>query len=807
MEEDMILKSAAEQTGKASRLYASRKDMVTLSLMMATALSTPQVMAAEPNEDQVGLEEIVVMARRKAESLQNTPVAVTAISAGELEARNITKVNQVAEIAPNVVFEAGAPLTGSTNNGSAYIRGIGTTEFSLGTEPGVGIYVDDVYLARISGNVLDIVDIEAVEVLRGPQGTLFGRNSVGGAIVVRSKRPSEDFETKVRMEVGTDNLIRAGASVDLPVSDNVRTRFSVQRYSQDGYVNDVADREDFGSKDSWSGRGTVELQAAENFRATLHFDYTREKNSAAPYVLVDLFDENPFAPGAPTFVAFANAGLGCAEGSAGNAGGACVDQYFIRGPHETVYGYETDNRFLNDFNKEPFQSLDYTRVIGTSLTLEWELSAFTVKSITAYRDLIARNPRNPDHTPYNVLEANSDLEQNQFTQEIQFTGTGFDERLDWIAGFFYLDESGYQLDSVDLWPLTLHSGGSFDNKNWALFAQSTFDITEDIAITAGVRYTEEDKTFRAVSDDFIAGRTQVIYSFRPFALGIPGATAADDKIEIDPIPLLSDPTPLTFSEFTPHLNVAWNVTDDLMTYASYSRGYKAGGFEQRIATPVAQAGTFDVETVDAYELGFKSTLLDRTLRLNGALFYTDYQDLQCSVVVGIAPTFINCGDGKIKGAEVEANWVPAAGWTVNFAAGYLDAKWKSGTLTPQTATVGIEESDNFAMVPKWSLSGSLAYEFQLGNSGTITPRVDWSYKSKIYKDAANTAVLTQNGYHLVNASLTWLSPDETYSLGIKGENITDKVYMLTGVMQPDGGFAEALYSRGSEWSFVMSVRY
>lgn len=786
---------------------ASSMKLLSMSLMMATALTAPQAMAAEPTEDQYNLEEIVVMARRKAESLQETPVAVTAISAGELEARNITKVNQVAEIAPNVVFEPGAPLTGSTNNGSAYIRGIGTTEFSLGTEPGVGIYVDDVYLARISGNVLDIVDIEAVEVLRGPQGTLFGRNSVGGAIIVRSKRPSEEFEAKMRMEGGTDNLLRAGASIDLPVSDQVRTRFSVQRYSQDGYVNDVADREDFGSKDSWSGRATVEFQVSETFLATVHADYTREKNSAAPYVLVDLFDENPFAPGAPTFVAFQNLGLGCAEGSAGNAGGACVDQYFIRGPHETVFGYETDNRFLNDFNKEPFQSLDYTEVIGGSLTLEWDAGFAEIKSITAYRELEARNPRNPDHTPYNVLEANSDLEQNQFTQEIQFSGTGFDERLDWIAGFFYLDETGYQLDSVDLWPLTLHSGGSFDNKNWAVFAQSTYDVTEDVSLTAGMRYTEEDKTFRAVSDDFIAGRTQVIYTFRPFILGIPGATPADDQIEIDPIPLLSDPTPLKFSEWTPHVNVAWQVAEDFMTYASYSRGYKAGGFEQRIASPVPQAGTFDVETVDAYELGFKSTLLDRTLRLNGAVFYTDYKDLQCSVVVGIAPTFINCGDGEIKGAELEATWVPADGWIVNLAAGYLDAQWKKGTLTPQTATVGIEETDKFAMVPKWSLSGSVAYDFRLGNGGTVTPRVDWSYKSKIYKDAANTDVLIQDGYHLLNASITWLSPDEKFSFGVQGTNITDEVYIMTGVMQPDGGFAEALYSRGAEYTAVLTLRY
>ncbi len=744
------------------------------------------------------IEEIVVMARRRAESLQDTPLSVTAISSEGLQARGIDKVSQVTEVAPNVVFEPTAPLTGSSNNGSIYIRGIGTSEFSLGTDPGVGLYVDDVYLARTSGNVMDIVDAAAIEVLRGPQGTLFGRNSVGGAVIIRSKRPEDEFNGRVKAEYGTDSLWSLSAMLNMPLSDTVRTRLSVLRKSQDGYVDDVANIEDFGHKSSRAARGTIEWAPTDNFTATARFDYTRENNSAAPYVLVDLFDENPLVPGAPTFVALANMGLGCAS-SQGNTGGSCVDQYYIRGPHETVYGYSTDDRFLNDFNKEPFQSKDFTEVFGTSLTLEWELDAVTLKSVTAYREVEARNPRNPDHTPFNVLEANSDLEQDQISTEFQVSGLSLDERLDWVLGYFYMKEEGYQLDSVALWPLTLFSGGDFTNENSAIFGQGTFDLSDSVEFTLGARHTREDKTFRAVSDNFVFGRTQVLLSFRPFILGIPGATPADGKIEVPPVTIFDEPTPLSFEETTYHANLAWHVHDDLMTYASISRGYKAGGFEQRLASPVPAALTFDPEFADAYEIGFKSTLFDRTLRLNGSFFYTDYQDIQCAVVIGIAPTTINCGDAEMQGIELEANWVPSANWLIDFSMGYLDAQWAKGTLTPLASTVGIVEDNDLAMIPEWTMAAGASYDFSLGDNGTLTPRIDWSYRSEVYKDASNTPALQQDAYHLVNIGLFWVPPSERFRVALQGRNITDEVYIMTGVSQPDGGFTEAVYSRGAEW--------
>ncbi len=792
--------------------YSVKKLLASAGMATAImAISTGQIAVANSEElsaQNMGtLDEIVVTARRKQESLQDTPVAVTAINAAGLEARNITLVNQIAEVAPNVVFEPVAPLTGSTNNGSIFIRGIGTTEFSLGTEPGVGVYVDDVYLARISGNVMSVVDIESVEVLRGPQGTLFGRNSIGGALIVRSKRPADELQASASIDYGTDNLFMVNGSIDLPVSDKVRTKFSVQRRTQDGYVEDIYDREDFGKQSSWSGRGTLEIELGDNLLATTHADYSRENNSAAPYVLIDLFDTDPIS-GGDTFVALRNMALGCAGGSAGNAGGSCVDQFFVLGPHKTAFGYEIDNTYINDFNKEPFQSKDFTEVFGISQTFALDLDAVTIKSVTAYRQLEARNPRNPDHTPYEILEANSDLEQKQFSQEIQFSGTAFNDRLDWIAGFFYLDESGYQLDSVNLFPVTLHSGGYFENKSWAGFAQASYEVIDDVEFSLGVRYTEEDKNYSPVSDNFINGRTQLIYEFAPIALGVPGATPGDPKLVIDPpIPLLNNDTPLKFQEWTPHADISWKATDDLMLYASYSRGYKAGGFEQRIAVPVAEAGTFGVETVDSYEVGFKSTLAGNTLRFNGATYYTDYKDLQCSVVIGIAPTFINCGDATIKGFELEGNWLPDESWSVDFALGYTDASWVKGSLTPLAATVGITDDKKFAMVPEWTLSGAVSYIFNFGNNGTITPRVDWSYKSDIEKDAPNTAVLMQNGYHIVNVGVTWLSENEKYSISVKGRNITDKVYLLAGVQQNDGGFAEGIYARGAEWSIALKAKY
>jgi iron complex outermembrane receptor protein len=776
------------------------------SLISVQCLNVGAQQEERENNTAGAIEEIIVMARRRAESLQDTPLSVTAISSEGMAARGIDKVSQVTEVAPNVVFEPTAPLTGSSNNGSIFIRGIGTSEFSLGTDPGVGLYVDDVYLARTSGNVMDIVDAAAIEVLRGPQGTLFGRNSIGGAIIIRSKRPEEELAGRAKLEYGTDDLWSVGGMVNLPLGDTVRSRFSILRKSQDGYVDDVANTEDFGSRKSIAGRATLEWAPTDTFVVTGRFDYTEEDNSAAPYVLLDLFDENPLVPGAPTFVAFQNMGLGCAT-SQGNTGGSCVDQYYIRGPHETVFGYSTDDRFLNDFNEEPFQSKDFTEVYGSSITLEWELGGLDLKSTTAYREVESRNPRNPDHTPFQVLEANSDLEQDQISTEFTVSGLSFDDRLNWVSGFFYMEEEGFQLDSVALWPLTLFSGGDFTNENWAVFGQGTYDLTESLQLTGGLRYTEEDKEFRAVSDNFVYGRTQALVSFRPLILGIPGATPADDKIEVDPVNIFDDPTPLTFEETTYHANLAWHIRDDLMTYASLSRGYKAGGFEQRLASPVPAALTFDPEFADAYEVGFKSTLLDNTLRLNGALFYTDYQDIQCAVVIGIAPTTINCGDAEILGVELEANWVPSVNWLVDASLGYLNAEWASGTLTSQASTVGILESNDLAMIPEWSLASGVSYDIALGENGIVTPRIDWSYRSEVNKDASNTPALLQDSYHLVNLGMIWMSASERYQAALQGRNITDEVYIMTGVSQPDGGFTEAVYSRGAEWRFSVQMNF
>lgn len=799
-----------------SGLVKSTRSMLAISTVLAAGLvfvAAAPAMAQEAPQDSAeaeneGIDTIIVTARRKGEDLQETPVAISAITGEGLEARNIARVDQASQVVPNLVFEPVAPLTGSSNNGSIFIRGIGTTEFSLGTEPGVGVYVDEVYMARISGNVLDVIDIEALEVLRGPQGTLFGRNSIGGAILVRSKRPSDVFEGKVNVQLGTDNLIRVAASVDIPLSDSIRTKFSVVRNVQDGYVTDLAGREDFGRRDIWSGRFAGEIDFSDRFTAVLHADYTRESNSAAPYVALDFFDVNPRAPGELTFVGLSNLAPGCEAGAQGNAGGACVDQFYLLGKDRTVFGYETDDRFLNDFNTKPFRSEDFVEVFGGSLRLEYDADFATFKSITAYREITALNPRNPDHTPLQILEANSDLQQNQWTQEFQISGNSFGGALDWIGGFFYMKEEGYQLDSVALWPATLHSGGSFTNENWALFAQGTWDITNTLSLTAGLRYTKEDKEFRPVSDDFVLGRTQVIYSFRPFVLGIPGALPTDDKIEIDPpLPLLSNPTPLSFKQFTPHVDLSWDATPDVMIYGSYSRGYKSGGFEQRIAEPLPLGRTFGVETVDSYELGFKSTLANNTLRFNTAAFLSKYKDLQCSVVLGIAPTFINCGDATLKGFEAEALWEPSDGWTIDLAAGYVDASYDKGTLTPLATTTGIDEDNKFAMVPDWSLSAGASYEILFGSGWTLTPRVDWSFKSKIFRDAANTPILAQDAYHIVNAGLTLVEPDERWEVALLGKNIFDEQYLMAGVQQDNGGFAEGIFARGREIMVSLKVHF
>lgn len=749
---------------------------------------------ASPGE---AIEEVVVSARRREESIQVVPVAVSSFSAAELESARIDVVAQLAEVVPNMTFHTGAPIGGSTSTGSLYIRGVGSNEVSMGTEPGVGLYVDDVYLARSVGSVLDLVDIESVAVLRGPQGTLFGRNSVGGAILIKTRRPTDTFGGIVELTTGTDERAEVRGSLNAPLSDNVRTRISVLGGQRDGYVNNLDGGEDLGSQDRIVGRGVLEWDASDDVLVTVAADATRERGSAVPSVLLGLVPAIPGTPMPSQFQALSNLNMHCGGASVlGNSGNpACIDQQYIRGPFDSFGGYVSPHPIFDSQGSEPFANESKLDVMGTSMKVQWTLSdSLTLNSITAWRDLDGFWPSNSDHSPNPGAEAKNDYEQEQLSQEVQLLGTALDGRLDWISGLYYFDEQGENLNVVHFPAVIFRSGGEFETKSTALFAQGSYDLSDQFEWTVGMRYTTEDKKYRTENFQEIIG--VLVDPFSQYFL----------DFRANPIPFVSGTTPdLDFNEFTPSTSLAWHFAPELMVYASYAEGYKSGGYEQRLAPGTPVVPSFDPEYSEVYELGFKGTLADGRLRMNGAIFSNDYSGLQISVTDGVAPTLTNAGDATIMGAEMELVWQPAAPTLAQLSVGWLDAEYDG--LTQRALMSGVTLNNALPSVSEWQIAAALSHDFDLAEHGYLTPRIDWSWRSEYYVDSANTPLLLQDDLHLLNANIAWSSPDQLWTVILAARNLTDEAYLVSGLAQYAIGQVEGQFARPREWSLSLRRQF
>jgi len=812
---------------------------------VAWAQEQAQEQASEARVEAISaIEEITVTARKREEPLQKTPVAITAFSGADLEALQVDDVSQAAEFAPNLVFDSGAPVSGSSATASIFIRGIGSSEFSLGTEQGVGLYVDGVYLARSVGGVLDLVDVESLQVLRGPQGTLFGRNTVGGAILIQSARPADELGGSIRFTTGTDTRADLKASVDIPLGSTLRSRFSFLRTLRDGYVENLDGGEDLGSDNAFTGRGVLEWTPSERTSFTLAADYTRERESAAPHVLLALptglqpmlddagnptglftnfaIDPRPQSEWrTPTsyFEIYSNgrAGLGC--GGVSRRDGVldgCIDQDYILGAYRTYGGYSTRRQVFEDQIAQPYENASDLDVRGVSLTAEFDLGGATLKSITAFRDLEGYWPRNADHSAAPGLETKNEFEQEQLTQELQLLGTAFGDSLDWILGLYYLDEEGEHLDDVGFPNFIFRSGGIFTIETWAAFAQSAWRVGERWELTVGARYTSEEKTYDPDDNQLI--RASLSADLFPDMDDTTTIEQQRDRLrmailagQFPPIPgrgvpIVASTTPnLDITETTPYASLSFDVAENFLTYISYSRGYKSGGYEQRVAPPPAPAPRFLPEFADVYEFGFKSTIFGGSMRFNGAVFYTDYKDMQISLTDGSAPTISNAGDATIQGFELEAAWLPTPALRIDAALGYLDAGYDS--VHPRAVASGVRLDNDLPNVADLNFSLSAAYEFGLVNGGALTPRVDFSHRSEVANDAANTPELKQDAVNLLNASLAYTSPGERWSLVVAGRNLLDEEYLVTGLADPIVGYVEGIYARPSQWSLSLKVNF
>ncbi|MCG8612096.1 MAG: TonB-dependent receptor [Pseudomonadales bacterium] len=732
--------------------------------------------SGQENLSTVILEEVIVTSRKREERLQETPIAITAFSSNDLEMLSLNDLSGIGSFTPNLVFDQGTGNTGGSTSSQIYMRGIGQADFLFTSEPGVGIYLDGVYLPRSIGSLMDLIDIERVEVLKGPQGTLFGKNSVGGAISIVSKRPDNEFAGDLQLTLGEFSRREFSGNVNMPiVADKLLSKLSFSWKDVDGHTRRIQDNTRLGGTESFATRGQLEWLASDTLEVFFAADYTRKRDDSIANTLLAVDDTNA------SLLQLWNA-LVAPSGT-----GGLYDSRFI-----------SSDPFTSQGTGPNISDLD---LWGVSTTVTWNNDNLSVKSITSYRDQDAFFGADTDHSPLTYFEQTVTDNQKQFSQEIQVSGEALDERLNWLVGAMYFNEKGdnqYRIifapglfDVLETLPagaiLGIFGGAGnpanalldfdgqvntdIENDSYSAFVHGTYKFTDQLSMTAGGRFTQEEKEFRGNLQRFSAGVT----------------TVDADVSE-------------SWNAFTPKIGLEYLWTPEIMTYISAARGFKSGGFNGRPTEQLAAETPFDPEYVWTYEIGLKSSLLNRRVILNSAVFYSDYTDLQLlSVTVdsngGIVALTQNAGKAEISGFEIEATALLSNTLKVNLGVGYLDAEY-----TDLDATVtGVTEESDLVKAPQWTTNIGAEWDLLLGNFGSLIAKIDYAYQSRVEHVSNNIDLLSQKEYGLLSARLVLVPDAADWNLAIYGRNLTDELYITNGLSQLDSlGTVDASYGRPRE---------
>ncbi|WP_428633480.1 TonB-dependent receptor, partial [Sedimenticola sp.] len=657
--------------------------------------------------DQVGLiDEIIVTAQKRSENIQDVPIAISAIGSETIETNGITNISQVADFLPNVEMDNTSPFSGSSSVLSAYIRGIGQNDFAFNMEPGVGLYVDGVYYGRTIGAVVDTLDLERIEVLKGPQGTLFGRNTIGGAVSLITRDPTKEFSYQVGVTRGSFNRLDTRLSLDVPlINDLLYSQFSFSSKQRDGYQKRIAfpDSENFqtdvgnfiaernqdanggtsGDEDALNGRVKFLLTPTDTLDITLTADVSRTDETATPSSLISV-EPGPLGGLYNTCISTPVAIIRTDP----TLSAVCLDRSVVG---TGLGGVNVDNNPDNDrlplddryITGDPDRTYavgsNFSQVDawGTSLLMDWSLTdTVTLKTITAYRELESSTGVDNSGMPMVMVDTSFHTVQEQLSQEFQLTGNAFDDRLKWVAGLYYFEEEGSLVDTVVFAEGLVQVFGlnNLENEAWAVFTNLDYAITNDWGLTLGLRYTEEEKT--------LEGRQRELNRLS-FKLGFPAALFPDpdDLTRVYPLGI----NRLKFDDTSVRAGTEYYIKDNIMAYYSYSEGFKSGGWSTRLSQPEPGniAPTFEPETAKSHELGLKSRLWNDRARFNLATFYTDYENIQVTVTRGLSPLFENAAAGEISGIELEGQIVPIPRLVLTGSLGYLNAKYTEldeGTL-------------------------------------------------------------------------------------------------------------------------------
>ncbi|WP_420137199.1 TonB-dependent receptor, partial [Sphingomonas sp.] len=655
--------------------------------------------------------------------------------------------------------------------------GGGQNDFALVSDPGVGVSVDDVYSARSIGGVMDAVDIDSVQVLRGPQGTLFGKNTIGGAVLINTAQPDLNTTSgRIEATTGSYDRIDVKGAINVPiVSDKVALRVSAASLNRDGYVKRLFDGGTQGDRSAQMVRAKLRIRPVPELTIDLGADYTRARETSAPSDLLAVGNA-PGITGIP-FLANYNRYVAPSRGIIAPNGQPTLNPSFITdSPYETWAGGPNDN------------DLDLWGLQGT---VAYDLGGATLKSITAYRDMKAYFTRDGDNTPFVFRQTTNRDKQWQFSQELQLTGKLLDDRLSYVLGGYYFKEKASDIATADLaiglWaPLApppfspaVFIQNYTNNRSYAAYGQLDYEIVPRLSVTVGGRYTSDKKIFTSIN------------------------TRQRDNVTFVDVTKAA-----TFKKFTPRLGLNYKASDDLLLYGSFSRGFKQGGFNGRPLDNAGEVTQYAPETLDTYEAGVKAQWLDGALTTNFAAFHSIYKDIQLTVNQTPTNFVANAAKGKIDGFEFETVMRPARWFTFNAAVGYLDARYTAvGAGLGPTQILPITLATHFVKAPKWTVSSGAEVSHEFNNGGKMALRTDVTMYSRIYHDVANSPLITDDGYSLVNARLTYTLPGQAIQLSVFGTNLTKALYLVSGNVSGAFGLAEASYGRPREWGVSASYRF
>ncbi len=732
------------------------------------------------------VEEIVVQARRRDELLEDTPVAVTALGAVELREHGVTRLDGIQQLVPNLIFESAA----SNQQVNIRIRGVGTSAPAIAFDPGVGLYIDGVYMPRSFGTLIDVLDVQQIEVLRGPQGTLFGKNTVGGAINVRSVKPRDEFEAYVMVRPGNFDSVDTRAMLNVPlIEDLLYSRWSFGSSNSEGYFdNAYLDRKN-SDRQNLTFLGSLRLVPTGDLTFDVSGSWSRNRGHALGPNCAIVNEQ-------PTLAALLPAG------------------FFDSCRRSSAFRGELDGMQLGDIESYGVWG------VGT-----WEIGdvgvfeGLSVRGQMSWREQIPRLLTDIDGTRFLGVQ-NASLggggvngiegEQRQLNPEVLLNGSALDERIAFVAGLFGFWETGFDGRTLTVLPTSLDQStlneSSIDNWTWALFGQATWDIVDGVSLTGGLRYTQDKKGLH--------------FSQTQARTGMPvGDPLQGSKV---------------FDRWTPMASLALSAPDDwlgdspidhAMTYFTYSAGFKGGGFNgvsqpQDVPT---DSFAFGPETLDNFEVGLKTSAFDSMFSMNLALFYGLYDGIQRTQVIDVGSDpldpmiqrlTVNAADATIQGVEIETVTRPIDDLVITGNVGYVSAEYGDFDAISDLDGEPLDRAgQSLEGVPELQTFLAIQYSFGLGEDagwlgGWLTPRFEWAYQSSVRWLGPEVAQARQGGWNAINARLGYRFHEDRAEVALWGRNLLDEEYFnLVTPIVSTFGVAGRYHQPPRTWGAELSYRF